>query len=75
MALLPSRKPDGTLKSKRKMVVRQEEAHLSHAAWVAREEHDVEKGGKTPAKRAGLFLGRACPGRDVENRATAPTRG
>ena len=52
MALLPSRKRDDILKDKRKIVVRQAQAHLSHAVWVAREETYVEKGWRTPARRA-----------------------
>src|SRR5256885_10178531 len=52
MALLPSRKLDDILKDKRKIVVRQAKAHLSHAVWVAREETHVEKGWRTPARRA-----------------------
>ena len=51
MPLLPSRISRDTPKNKRKIVVRQAEAHLSHSAWVAREEYDVEKGWKTQVKR------------------------
>jgi hypothetical protein len=47
MALLSSRKLDDIL-DKRKIVVRQAEAHLSHAVWVAREETHMEKGWRTP---------------------------
>jgi hypothetical protein len=35
-----------TLENKRKIVLRQAVAHVSHAAWVAREEHEVEKDGR-----------------------------
>src|SRR2546426_8083221 len=52
MAPLPSRKLDDILKDKRKIVVRQAEVHLSHTVWVAREETHVEKGWRTPARRA-----------------------
>jgi hypothetical protein len=50
--LLPSVKRDDRLKNKRKIVLRQAEAHLSHAVWIVREEIHVEKGWRTPAKRA-----------------------
>ena len=50
--LLPSIKLDDRLKNKRKIVLRQAEAHLSHTVWVVREEIHVEKGWRTPAKRA-----------------------
>jgi hypothetical protein len=43
---------DDRLKNKRKIVLRQAEAHLSHAVWVVREEIHVEKGWRTPARRA-----------------------
>jgi hypothetical protein len=43
---LPSSRADDTLKDKRKIVVRQAVAHLSHAVLVAREETDVEKAGR-----------------------------
>jgi len=37
---------------KSQIVLRQAEAHLSHAVWVVREEIHVEKGWRTPVKRA-----------------------
>jgi Integrase core domain len=51
-ALLPSRTSDDTLKNQWKIVMRQAAVHLSHAVLIAREEIQVEKGWKTPAKRA-----------------------
>jgi hypothetical protein len=50
--LLPSVKLDDRRKDNRKIVLRQAEAHLSHAVWVVREETHMEKGWRTPAKRA-----------------------
>jgi hypothetical protein len=69
MALLPPSVARDTLKGKRKIVVRQAGAHLSHSVWVAREEYKVEKGWKTQTRRALL----ECVARQYQS-ASAPEK-